>query len=86
MPGACKFPRRILERDRVPVDVIAGTSIGSFVDGLCASGMSVTDIENRLMTVKSLAIHTSDSVRLPLKLVHASQSGFCGSLSFRQSM
>jgi NTE family protein len=63
MPGACTFPRRVLERDRVPVEVIAGTSMDSFVDGLCASGMSVTEIENSLMTVKSLAIHTPDSVR-----------------------
>ena len=86
MPGVCTFPRRILKSDRVPVDVIAGTSLSSFVDGLCASGMSVTEIENRLITMKFLAIHTPDSARLPLKLVHASQSGFCGSLSFRQSM
>ncbi len=34
-----------LERQRVPVDVIAGTSMGAIVGGLYASGMSVADLE-----------------------------------------
>ena len=34
-----------LERQRIPVDVIAGTSMGAVVGGLYASGMSVADLE-----------------------------------------
>ncbi len=34
-----------LERQRVPIDVIAGTSMGAIVGGLYASGMSAADIE-----------------------------------------
>ena len=36
---------RELERMRVPVDAIAGTSMGAIVGGLYASGMSVDDLE-----------------------------------------
>jgi len=36
---------KALEELRVPVDVIAGTSIGSAIGGLYASGMSVAEIE-----------------------------------------
>ncbi len=34
-----------LERQRIPVDVVAGTSMGAIVGGLYASGMSVSDLE-----------------------------------------
>jgi NTE family protein len=36
---------RELERMRIPVDAIAGTSMGAIVGGLYASGMSVDDLE-----------------------------------------
>ena len=36
---------RELERMRIPVDAIAGTSMGAIVGGLFASGMSVDDLE-----------------------------------------
>ena len=34
-----------LERQRVPVDVIAGTSMGAVVGGLYATGMSADELE-----------------------------------------
>ena len=40
---------KVLEENRVPVDVIAGTSMGAVVGGLYASGLSAADIE-RVMT------------------------------------
>ncbi|MGC4062551.1 MAG: patatin-like phospholipase family protein [Aquabacterium sp.] len=36
---------KVLERERIPVDVIAGTSMGAIVGGLYASGMSAVDVE-----------------------------------------
>jgi NTE family protein len=36
---------KVLERERIPIDVIAGTSMGAIVGGLYASGMSADDIE-----------------------------------------
>ena len=36
---------RELERMRVPIDAIAGTSMGAIVGGLYASGMSVDELE-----------------------------------------
>jgi len=41
---------RVLERHRIPVDGIVGTSMGAFVGGLYASGMSVDAIETLLET------------------------------------
>jgi NTE family protein len=40
---------KVLEENNVPVDAIAGTSMGAVVGGLYASGMSAADIE-RVMT------------------------------------
>src|SRR5688572_24220470 len=40
---------KVLEENRIPVDAIAGTSMGAVVGGLYASGLSAADIE-RVMT------------------------------------
>jgi NTE family protein len=40
---------KVLEENRIPVDVIAGTSMGAVVGGLYASGLTAGDIE-RVMT------------------------------------
>jgi len=41
---------KVLEELRVPVDVVAGTSMGSVVGGLYASGMSPAEMERLLLT------------------------------------
>lgn len=41
---------KVLEELRVPVDVVAGTSMGSIVGGLYASGMSPDEMERLLLT------------------------------------
>ncbi|MEK8032001.1 patatin-like phospholipase family protein [Ideonella sp. DXS29W] len=42
---------KVLEREHVPVDVIAGTSMGAIVGGLYASGMKADDIERELKRI-----------------------------------
>ena len=42
---------RLIEKHRVPVDYIAGTSIGSIVAGLYAMGMTLDEIEHVIRTV-----------------------------------
>ncbi len=42
---------KILEQEHVPIDYIAGTSMGSIVGGLYASGMSPEEIEHELRTM-----------------------------------
>ena len=42
---------RELERHRVPIDAIAGTSMGAIVGGLYASGMSTKDLEDLIASV-----------------------------------
>lgn len=42
---------KVLERERIPVDVIAGTSMGAIIGGLYASGMSADEIESELLKV-----------------------------------
>ncbi len=43
---------KVLERERIPVDVIAGTSMGAIIGGLYASGMSATEIERELLQLQ----------------------------------
>lgn len=42
---------KVLERERVPVDVIAGTSMGAIIGGLYASGISAEQLERELLKV-----------------------------------
>jgi len=42
---------RVLEELRIPVDYIAGTSMGSIIAGLYASGMTLDEIEHALVTI-----------------------------------
>jgi NTE family protein len=42
---------KVLERERIPVDVIAGTSMGAIIGGLYASGMDADTLERELLKV-----------------------------------
>jgi NTE family protein len=42
---------KVLERERIPIDYIAGTSMGSIVGGLYATGMSADEIEQAMLAV-----------------------------------
>ncbi|WP_321778415.1 patatin-like phospholipase family protein [Sulfurimonas sp.] len=41
---------KVLEEKKIPIDLIIGTSMGSFVGGLYASGMSADEIKEMLIT------------------------------------
>lgn len=47
---------RELERNRVPIDVIAGTSMGAIIGGLYASGVSVDELEKLVATLDWSAV------------------------------
>ena len=42
---------KVLEEMRIPIDYVAGTSMGSIVGGLYASGMSAAQIEHEMLTI-----------------------------------
>src|SRR5262245_22240508 len=42
---------KVLEENRVPIDAIAGTSMGAVVGGLYASGLNAADIERVMESV-----------------------------------
>lgn len=50
---------KVLERERVPIDVIAGTSMGAIIGGLYASGMSAAQLEAELLKVNWDAVFAS---------------------------
>ena len=50
---------KILERERIPIDVISGTSMGAIVGGLYASGMSAAQIEAELLKVNWSEVFTN---------------------------
>ena len=43
---------KVLEAERIPIDAIAGTSMGAIVGGLYASGMSAAELERELLRVE----------------------------------
>jgi len=43
---------KVLEAERIPIDVIAGTSMGAIVGGLYASGMNAAELERELLKVE----------------------------------
>jgi NTE family protein len=55
-----------LERHRVPVDAIAGTSMGAIVGGLYASGMSVAELEELVSSLDWAAALSDDPSRKDL--------------------
>jgi len=42
---------KVLERERIPIDYVAGTSMGSIVGGMYAAGMPPAEIERQLVAV-----------------------------------
>jgi NTE family protein len=43
---------KVLEAERIPIDAIAGTSMGAIVGGLYASGMTAAELEREFLQVK----------------------------------
>ena len=54
---------KVLEAQRVPVDCIAGTSMGAIVGGLYASGMSAEEIEQAILEIDWKDILKDDTSR-----------------------
>jgi len=59
---------KVLEELRIPVDVVAGTSMGSIVGGLYASGMSVAEIEQTIYSLNWDYLLEDDPGRANLSL------------------
>ncbi len=57
---------KVLERERIPVDLIAGTSMGAIIGGLYASGMSAQDLERELLQISWDGIFASRVARQEL--------------------
>ncbi len=54
---------RVLEEHRVPIDYIAGTSLGAIIGGLYASGMSTDDIEAAMLGIEWGEVFTDPTPR-----------------------
>ncbi len=59
---------KVLEEKRIPIDFIVGTSMGSFVGGLYASGRSAHDIEVLLTTTDWKKYIRTDFVRADIPM------------------
>ena len=57
---------KVLEQLQVPIDVIAGTSMGAIVGGLYASGIPASELERELRTVRWNDLFTSRVARQQL--------------------
>ncbi|MBR8058922.1 patatin-like phospholipase family protein [Burkholderia dolosa] len=58
---------KVLEDNRIPIDCIAGTSMGAVVGGLYASGMAADDMQKRLSEVNltDIAFDVTERADLP---------------------
>ncbi|HNS53283.1 MAG TPA: patatin-like phospholipase family protein, partial [Syntrophales bacterium] len=54
---------KVLEEMRIPVDFIAGTSMGSLVGGFYASGLSPEEMEKRIAAIDWPAVFKDDPAR-----------------------
>jgi NTE family protein len=50
---------KVLEAEHIPIDAVAGTSMGAIVGGLYASGMSAADLERELLKVEWATVFAS---------------------------
>ena len=65
---------KVLEELRIPIAVIAGTSMGALVGGTYASGVSPTEMEHRLTTVNWDDLFVDDSPRTDWPIRRREQS------------
>lgn len=74
---------KVLEENRIPVDCIAGTSMGAVVGGLYASGMSAAEMEKRLENVNlaDIAFDVNERSELP-QSQREDERLYVGSLGF----
>ena len=76
---------KVLDEMRVPVDAIAGTSMGAVVGGLYASGMSAAEIETLMRSVNwQDAFQRSPAARGARLPAQAGRSQFPGALRARR--
>ena len=62
--------RSVLERERIPVDMVAGASIGSLIGGLWAAGQSAEELEKMVKNIPAGYIgELSDAVAAALFLL-----------------
>lgn len=54
---------RVLERERVPVDLVVGTSMGAVVGGLYASGLTPDEIESALASIDWVGLFDDEPPR-----------------------
>ena len=57
---------KVIDELHIPIDVIAGTSMGSIIGGLYASGMTAEEIEKALAAVDWSDVLQDDTIRTEL--------------------
>ncbi len=60
---------RVFEREGIPIDGIVGTSIGAIVGGLYAAGVSVDEIEHRMLDRSLLKAYQTIPIPLRVALI-----------------
>jgi len=74
---------QVLEENRIPVDCIAGTSMGAVVGGLYASGMSAANLQQRLSQINLVDITFDVNERADLpQLLREDERSYVSNLSF----
>lgn len=75
---------KVLEQERIPIDFIAGTSVGAIVGGLYATGMSPEEMDRNFTSTDWNDLLTDRPSRAHLSYRTKPSSGAPGSRSARQ--
>jgi NTE family protein len=54
---------KALEELRIPIDAVAGTSVGAIIGGMYAAGMPVADIEREVLAIDWAEMFADDTIR-----------------------
>jgi len=74
---------QVLEENRIPLDCIAGTSMGAVVGGLYASGMSAAELQRRMAQINLVDITFDVNERAdPPQLQREDERSYVSNLSF----
>lgn len=65
---------KILERERIKIDYIAGTSIGAIIGGLYAAGYKAEEIEGLFLSQKLIPLLRSKSIKTELSFLLGSRN------------
>jgi NTE family protein len=75
---------KVLEREKIPIDSIVGTSFGALVGGLYSLGYSADEIEKMFLDGSWVSVFSNSSEPSPSRLTGSGGERYLGELNFKK--